>query len=546
MTLERRPRSDKGARAVSPGWPSPAGLSCPVGFNEAAYLDTYPDVQVAIDLGDFASAREHYLVHGVPEGRGAQERYLYALGLGVPGAVAVAGAAVSIDQVVVAAGGTVLVVGWVDDREAPMHGITALPGEGDGWHTTAFGRVRRPDVEQALGAGPGHCFGFWALMHAAPANGMRRPWTLRVRRVNGLYGDAVAAPHFVADPEARNIILGYIAAAEHFGNRGIETVIALDEGMGDELVAFNRRISATITANPHVVRHGPQRARYAASLVVCLYGRAEFMFLQAALFQPAPGSEEHEYIFVSNSPELAEVLDKQARIAARIYGLSITVVTLAGNAGFSAANNIAARFARSPRLIIINPDVFPRDAGWARQHTAIVEGLPVERTAMFGAPLYYDDGSLMHGGMHFELDEGLSVRPGGIATRQLVRVEHYGKGAPAWAQRHATARPVPAVTGAFISADRAWFEKLGGFSEDYLFGHYEDADLCLKSLEAGRAVWLQDVRFWHMEGKGSTRLPVHEGGSLVNRWWFSRCWAATIAGSGLAGARPAHPLLDAA
>jgi hypothetical protein len=123
-----------------------------------------------------------------------------------------------------------------------------------------------------------------------------------------------------------------------------------------------------------------------------------------------------------------------------------------------------------------------------------------------------------------------------------VRVEHYGKGAPVSVARFTRSRPVPAVTGAFISCDRAWFETLGGFTEDYVFGHYEDADLCLKSLRRGSVPWLHDLRLWHLEGKGSTRHFLHEGGSLINRWLFSARWADLI-GESLMGQHPTHALL---
>ena len=149
----------------------------------------------------------------------------------------------------------------------------------------------------------------------------------------------------------------------------------------------------------------------------------------------------------------------------------------------------------------------------------------------------------MHGGMYFEVDKGLSVKSREIGAETLIRVEHYGKRAPAWSDVYSRPRPVPAVTGAFISADRAWFERLGGFNESFVFGHYEDADLCLSSLEAGVPAWLQDLRLWHLEGKGSTRRPVHEGGSLVNRWFFTRKWG-TLIQSSLTGRLPEHPLLQ--
>ena len=189
---------------------------------------------------------------------------------------------------------------------------------------------------------------------------------------------------------------------------------------------------------------------------------------------------------------------------------------------------MAARHARSDRILIVNPDVFPKDQEWAIKHRALIADAPELETRIFGASLYYDDGSLMHGGMYFDIDRPLLMGADAITPKRLIRVEHFGKGAPADDQVFPRARPVPAVTGAFISVDRDWFERLGGFTEDYVFGHYEDADLCLKSRANGVTPWLQDIRLWHLEGKGSTRLPVHEGGSLVNRWLFSHRWADRI------------------
>jgi GT2 family glycosyltransferase len=126
----------------------------------------------------------------------------------------------------------------------------------------------------------------------------------------------------------------------------------------------------------------------------------------------------------------------------------------------------------------------------------------------------------------------------------MCRTEHYGKGAPAGFLKFNQPRPVPAITGAFMSIDRGWYEHLGGFTEDFIFGHYEDGDLCLKSIAAGTAAWLHDIRLWHLEGKGSTRQPHHEGGSLVNRWLFSKRWLGTLE-NGLLGPEPSHALLRA-
>src|SRR5262249_59446764 len=111
------------------------------------------------------------------------------------------------------------------------------------------------------------------------------------------------------------------------------------------------------------------------------------------------GIEDYEFIYVCNSPELAEPLLRDARIASSAYDVDQTLIILPGNAGFGAANNAAVNFAQTDRVLIVNPDVFPYDPDWAAKHTEVVEQLPRPQTSLFGVPLYYDDGSLMHGRM---------------------------------------------------------------------------------------------------------------------------------------------------
>jgi GT2 family glycosyltransferase len=296
---------------------------------------------------------------------------------------------------------------------------------------------------------------------------------------------------------------------------------------------------------PYVEQFGPHDRTPRGSIVVCLYGKPEFFFLQNCLYSGLPGIEDYEFIYVSNSPEMAETLLREAHCASLIYGLAISIVILPGNAGFGAANNAAARIARSDRLLVVNPDVFPRDRDWAKKHTDLLSSVPPDQSRLFGVPLYYDDGSLMHGGIYFEVDVGLSLSSGSPTPARICRTEHYGKGAPAKSLQFNRSRPVPAVTGAFISIERSWFEQLGGFSEAFIFGHYEDADLCLKSIAKSTAPWIHDIRLWHLEGKGSTRRPHHEGGSIVNRWLFSSTWMPMIE-NGLIGPAPTHPLMQPA
>jgi len=516
-------------------------------FDEIGYLRLNPDVQRAIKLGQIESGYSHYLWHGRAEGRPVPSapREARNVMLASPaGASSGVGkeARCSIDALLMAPGG-LMIVGWIDDVSQPLSCIRIT---GPNWRVvidaSRYLRVRRMDVENAIGVRRLHEYGFIGFLHFEEGGEGAGPVAVELWQAGGFSTSLKSVPASVEDIELRDTVLAHLAAASFLGNPSIESMSDLNRGIGAELVRFNKSITRRVVADPYIERFDAHHRKPRGSIVVCLYGKPEFFFLQNCLYADLPGIEDYEFIYVSNSPEMAETLLREARSAHLLYGLQNSVVILPGNAGFGAANNAATRFARSDRLLIVNPDVFPRDRDWAKKHTELLEGAPAERTRLFGAPLYYDDGSLMHGGIYFEVDVGISLTGGGTAATRICRCEHYGKGAPVDAVQFTTPRPVPAVTGAFISIDRPWYEELGGFTEDFIFGHYEDADLCLKSIARGTAPWLQDIKMWHLEGKGSTRQPHHEGGSIVNRWLFSTRWMPAI-DNGLTGPAPSHPLL---
>ncbi len=501
-------------------------------FVEAAYLLANPDIAAAVATGSFRSGRHHYLEIGHLEGRllAPPQRPPLNRFLFLDDGAASAGRypPTAHVEVLIAARHGLFLAGWAADHDNPL---THLVIRGAGWSFCVgrelLGRVRRADAEAALDRPTAYAYGFWTFIHSD------RDIPAGPCRITAEFADGTASDHAVAsqgsgDQDLRNIVLGYLAQSQHLGNAHVSAIASIEQGIARQIVGHNRAISTAIVASAHVQRFHVRTKPPKASIVVCLYGKPEFLFIQASLYHACPGIEDYEFIYVSNSPEINERLVAEAQIASRIYGIDLTCVLLVGNAGFGAANNVAARQARSDRILIVNPDVFPKDQEWAIKHAALVADGPAAETTIFGASLYYDDASLMHGGMYFDIDRPLLMGADAITPKRLIRVEHFGKGAPADDRVFTRARPVPAVTGAFISIERDWFERLGGFTEDYVFGHYEDADLCLKSHAAGIRPWLQDIRLWHLEGKGSTRLAVHEGGSLVNRWLFSRNWADRI------------------
>ncbi len=529
------PRRDTLASRVPASLPDIEG-----NFDEDAYLRAFPDVAQAMERGELTSGLQHYLLAGRAERRLQDPHYVEqiirdcniveasASAMGEPEAPGA-----SIDAFSVSNSGAVFLVGWADDRYNRLVAISAGPAQSASRDWTRLCRLRRSDVEAAVQSSTPYHYGFWVF--AGPQNrpfrhatGIGTEWRIELRFANGAMTVIQRVPVAHGDAELRASVMTYFATSKYFGNPWMEACANLDHGAGDALAAFNRTISRTITAAATAERFGQQRKRFKGSIVVPLFGIADYLFLQASAYAHGPGIQDYEFIYVVNSPELIDQLQREARIAEMVYGLAQTLVFQSGNAGFGPANNVAVQFAQSDRLLCVNPDVFPQQRDWAQRHSDLVASLPAQQVRLFGSTLCYDDGSLMHGGMYFDVDVGIHTTEAGITRRNLIRVEHYGKGAPVWATQFAASRPVPAVTGAFMSVERAWFEKLGGFTEDYVFGHYEDADLCLKSLRAGLPAWLHDLRMWHLEGKGSLRLPEHDGGSLLNRWLFSRTWESTI------------------
>jgi GT2 family glycosyltransferase len=588
LAIENRPAKERQAGRkkgrqtdAKSGAGAPAEYTFDDEFDEEEYLRLHPEVADAVADGHLPNALFHFRVFSTkpasatdtalhegasrrngaearpdpeifaPEARAATERAEPARALDTVLAALNSLGPSSVDAVVTTPSGAVFVIGWAADRQLPLHKISLQfeNGASRNWPATQLTRFRRTDAEEALGLGPTRQLGFCGLLLSeGPAGpGAARPRAVTLSAADGSSAEFPVTPRLVSDVELREVMLGYLASIEFTGNPQVEVFYALDDYLGRALIRHNQTITRSIVNAATIERFETPSGAFKGSVIVCLYGKAEFQFVQNALFAAGAGSRDYEYIFVSNSPELIEMLCKTARISQRVYGLNVSIVMLPGNAGFGAANNIAAQHARSRRLMIVNPDVFPMDGNWAARHNQAVEQLPAEQTKLFGPRLFYADGSLMHAGMYVDADWGVSIADFEIRRRPMLRVEHYGKGAPKQAAAFRGSRAVSAVSGAFMSLDRAWFERIGGFSENYIFAYYEDADLCLRSWDHGAPSWVHELDFWHLEGKGSsTPLPHHKGAAAVNRWLFTGEWHDRIAPDLLGRVTPAAPKLRAA
>ena len=147
---------------------------------------------------------------------------------------------------------------------------------------------------------------------------------------NGAEAFLEVEPRFVDDMGLLETALSYFGGLDFFGNKAVESLFALDSFLGNEFILRSRKLSQSITAAVSCERFGPNKSKPRGSIIVCIYGRPEYQFLQNAAFFASPEASQYEFIYVCNSPELIEELCKTASASLRIYGHSQCVVALPG------------------------------------------------------------------------------------------------------------------------------------------------------------------------------------------------------------------------
>ncbi|HUN50793.1 MAG TPA: glycosyltransferase, partial [Candidatus Sulfotelmatobacter sp.] len=238
----------------------------------------------------------------------------------------------------------------------------------------------------------------------------------------------------------------------------------------------------------------------------------------AAFAIDAEIARDVELIYVLDSPEQRAELEHLLRGLHVVTGLPLRLVVMSANFGFAAANNTGVRAARGRHLMLLNSDAIPIVPGWlGRLRAALAARGKGAQTAAVGPKLLFDDGSLQHAGLTFERD---------IEGRWYNT--HFFKGYPRdWPAANMT-RSVPGITGAAMLMPRAVYEEVGGFSEDYVVGDYEDSDLCLKIRSAGFDIRYEPrAELYHFERRS---IDLHAGyvgtaASAYNRRLHAGRWS---------------------
>ena len=325
----------------------------------------------------------------------------------------------------------------------------------------------------------------------------------------------------LATKDLFDTVLGDFGERSVVGSVAARSFVDLGGGAGEVLANAYDAVRATRRAHG-VCDYGKHAGTPSVSFVCVLFGLPFMLFQLVAGFARCGDLGRVEFVFVSNSPDLEEPLNRDAEIAAWLFDTDVSVVTMNQNTGFGHANNVGVGHARAGRVCVVNPDVSPVDAA-ALQATLAMDDAALGRDVV-GGRLYYANGTVMHEGMYFERDAKLSA----MARVGVWTVEHWRKGFPD--RQRTVPKKVAAVSGAFMLMTRATYHRLGGFNEDFVYGHYEDADLCLRNeRDGGAAIYQPSLRYWHYEGMGSVKRPEHLGSAHYNRWLFSRLWSGELA-----------------
>jgi GT2 family glycosyltransferase len=409
---------------------------------------------------------------------------------------------------------TYWVKGWARNADARITGLTLVSPEGSpGEFFRRTLRLPRPDVEDfyasgAAGGGDGRS-GFVGLAEIATPSRLASGWIVELSDAVG-ESIEVEAPAVVRDALAvRTAILTDFALARRPDDP------ARAELFEPALTRLQARL-ATDVAVEDVRQHGRAPADPEVSIVVPLYGRIDFLEHQLTQFARDPEIAASDLIYVLDSPELAEQLERLAPEMHALTGVPFRVVTLAKNAGFSGANNAGAGFARGGKLLLLNSDVLPDRPGWLGAMADFFDATP--GIGALAPKLLYEDDSLQHAGMYF-------LRPPGSTIWENM---HYYKGLARTTPAANVARAVPAVTGACLMIERERYEQMGGLRGQFVQGDYEDSDLCLRLHEDGLASWyLPDAELYHLEAQ-SYPNELRRATSTYNTWLHSHLWSERI------------------
>ena len=203
----------------------------------------------------------------------------------------------------------------------------------------------------------------------------------------------------------------------------------------------------------------------------------------------------------------------------------IRLISPGRNIGFAAGCNLGAAAARGEYLAFVNPDlVLP--PGTLTAVRDILAANPVAWLA--GGRLLNMDGTEQRGGRREVLSPWR-------AFIELTRLNRLFPNHPYFRRLHLyedesihEVVEVPTVSGAFMMISKAHYEVVGGM-DDNLFIHFDDADLCIRIINAGgRVLYCGNVPVYHyLSTSDVPRIFIEWHKTRSTSYYFHKHFRAT-------------------
>ncbi|WP_445467559.1 glycosyltransferase [Faunimonas sp. B44] len=466
-------------------------------FDELFYLERNGDVREKVSSGG-GTALEHFMNYGRAEGR-------------APNPHTLRDHRGEIERVFVF-GRYVFLTGWLDVPLADTD-IAAVSFGGRKFDVrhSAF-QYRRLDVCEAVGAPPFMQLGYGILTKIETEHLVSDEFSFRA---DG-YGRKLHPQYFNRAGDFLDEVLKYFSNFQRMDGdgRGLyrvpRTMLKHLQALFSAYLAENEKPAVRLTSEPV-----PQGRKCAFVFVQCgplPLLPAVFHYLRSTRFPV-------EVIIVNNSRAYREHALSTLAELSTLLGVPWRYLEFARNIGFSSACNAAAAETDAEFVCFHNNDVFTAEPA---DYDKVIQALEDNPRQVLGVRQRFPSGGLMHDGLQVGvLDPVMTNGAEGILSGVSV-----GRGAPPGRVFGPTF-----TSGSFLAVGRDLFLSIGGFSGEYLFGHFEDLDLCLRLAEEGApTAILKDVSFIHSEGGGSA-VPEHITRTvpMLNRLIFTEKWSARLA-----------------
>ena len=179
----------------------------------------------------------------------------------------------------------------------------------------------------------------------------------------------------------------------------------------------------------------------------------------------------------------------------QLFQINYKFVLFEENVGFSAANNVAVEQSLSPRILLVNPDIFCNDPA--------IYGKIAEATEdgnVYGATLLSDADEVMHNGIEL-LEQTVTFKS---KAMRVLRTSHIDRHSPVELIEEDGVSDAEAVSGALLAVTRTTWDRLGGLPEHFVYAHFEDVEFCRTAARAGLKVRVYNSRqLVHLESYGS-------------------------------------------